>query len=61
MYSLKAARVNAKLTQEDVGKLLGVERSTVSAWENGRSVPRYDMCTRISKLYDIPMSEIKFF
>lgn len=35
--SLKAARVNAGLTQADVGKELGVSKQTISHWESGRN------------------------
>lgn len=34
--TLKAARVNASLTQEMVAKTMGVTRTTVNAWETGR-------------------------
>lgn len=34
--SLAAARVNAKLTQEDVAKEMGVSKNTIVNWENGK-------------------------
>ena len=32
---IKAARIEKKLTQEQVAELLGVSRQTISNWENG--------------------------
>lgn len=37
--SFKAARVNAKVTQTDAAKYLGVAQSTLQRWENDGSVP----------------------
>lgn len=34
--SMEAARVNAKLTQEQLAEKMGVSRSTVIDWENGK-------------------------
>lgn len=34
--TLEAARVNAKLTQAELAKKMGVSRETVFAWENGK-------------------------
>ena len=37
--SLKAARINAKMTQTDVCIQLGIRRGTLSRWENGKTWP----------------------
>lgn len=34
--SMAAARVNAKLTQEQLAEKMGVSRQTVLDWENGK-------------------------
>lgn len=34
--TLEAARVNAKLTQEELAKKMGVSRQSVLDWENGK-------------------------
>ena len=36
---IKAARIEKKLTQEQVAELLGVSRQTISNWENEKSYP----------------------
>jgi len=39
---MKLQRQRLGLTQEDVGKELGVDRSTVAGWETGRAYPDPD-------------------
>ena len=36
---IKAARIEKKLTQEQVAELLGVSRQTISNWENEERTP----------------------
>jgi transcriptional regulator with XRE-family HTH domain len=54
--SLKAARVNKNLSQEDVAVALNVTRKTVGAWENGKSMPKVDkidpLCAILGVNYD---------
>lgn len=38
---LRAARIAAKLTQEQLGFEVEVTKSSVSAWENGRETPSF--------------------
>lgn len=57
--TLKAARVNAGLTQQQVEAETGFARSTLTRWENGKSSPRMDDLTVLCKLYDIPVECIK--
>jgi len=40
---LREARVAAGLTQEQLGFSLGITKSSVSAWENGRETPSFRM------------------
>ena len=58
--SMKAARVNAQLTMEDVCEALKVSKTTVFNWENGKSLPDADMAVKLSKLYGLPLENINF-
>lgn len=51
--SLKAARVNANLTQEEVAEKLGVSKHTVINWENGKVRPKKYMLILLSQFYNI--------
>lgn len=48
--SLKAARVNAELTQKEASKRMGIDVSTIVSWESGRTSPK---ATQLQKLCDI--------
>lgn len=53
--SLKAARVNANLTQKAAAKSIGVDASTLNKWENGRTFPKSFQLEALCSLYDISM------
>lgn len=56
--SLAAARVNAKLTQEDVAKSLKVSKKTVINWEKGAVTPSFAILDTLSRLYNMPLDYI---
>ena len=45
--SLKAARVNKNLTQEEAAKNLGIGVATLKSWEAGKSFPKQPQIERI--------------
>lgn len=52
--SLKAARVNAELTQLEAAKRLGVCKSTIMNWESGKSSPTADNLKALCEVYQMP-------
>ena len=56
--SLAAARVNAKMTQEDVARTMRVSKNKVVNWENGKQEPTISQARRLSDLYQIPLDYI---
>jgi DNA-binding XRE family transcriptional regulator len=58
--SLAAARVNAKMTQDDVAKALKVSKNTVVNWENNKSEPNISQGRALSDLFKIPLDNIFF-
>ena len=56
--SLAAARVNAKLTQEDVAKSLKVSKKTVINWEKGAVTQSFAILDTLSRLYNMPLDYI---
>lgn len=56
--TLKAARVNAGLTQKELAKKLKVAQTTVNNWEKGDSEPSVSQMREISRLSGIPVNFI---
>jgi transcriptional regulator with XRE-family HTH domain len=59
--TLKAARVNAGLTQKEAAEKLGVSPKTLCNWENGNCVPLVDKIDPICELYDIHYDNLIFY
>lgn len=58
--SLKAARTNKNLTQEEVAVRLQVTKKTVSSWENGKTLPTLDKIESICELYGLSYDDIQW-
>lgn len=52
---IQAARLEKRLTQEQVAELLGVSRQTISNWENGRSYPDIISVIKMSECYNVSL------
>ena len=51
--SLRAARVNADLTQQEVADKIGVSKHTIINWERGRTKPKKHILIALSSIYGI--------
>lgn len=58
--SLKAARVNAKLSQQAAADLIGVAVSTLRNWETGKTFPTKPKIDKICEVYGISF-DVLFF
>lgn len=58
--TLKAARVNANLSQKAAAVALGVNVSTIQNYEMGKTVPDWEMVKRIEEVYRFPADFIIF-
>lgn len=59
--TMKAARVNAGLTQEEAAKKLEISKATLLGYENGKTIPKIDVAQRMAKLYRLTVNDIIFF
>ena len=57
--SLKAARVNANLTQQEAADKLGVSKHTIISWELGRAKPKKYAIIALAKIYNIDIDNLK--
>ena len=58
--SLKAARVNAKLTQAQAAEKIGVSPDVISNWERFITYPDVSQLPKIEKAYGITYDDIIF-
>lgn len=58
MMKMKALRLVAGLSQDDVSKSIGVSRTTVALWESGASLPRKSNLEKLADLYGCKISEL---
>lgn len=52
--SYAAARVNKGLTQAEAAHQLGISQYTLLNYENGKTVPDWDMHNKMASFYKIP-------
>lgn len=58
--SLKAARVNADLSQQEAAKKLGISKATLQNYEAGNTVPDILLSHKIEEVYNFPIDYIFF-
>lgn len=58
--TLKAARVNAGLTQKEAAEKLNVSNKTVWSWECGKAMPNVNKIDAICSLYGMSYDDIIF-
>ena len=56
--NIKTIRKSKGLSQQELAVKLNVVRQTVSKWEQGLSVPDYDMLISISEVFETPVSTL---
>ncbi|MBS0215969.1 MAG: helix-turn-helix domain-containing protein [Proteobacteria bacterium] len=55
---LREARMAAGMTQEQLGFVLGITKSSVSAWENGRETPSFKMLPELRRALGHSLDEL---
>jgi transcriptional regulator with XRE-family HTH domain len=58
--TLKAARVNANLSQQEAARRIGVAASTLRNWEAGKTFPNQPKIEKMCEVYGISF-DILFF
>ena len=57
--TLKAARVNAELTLDEVAEIMGKSKQSIENWENGKTPIKYSDLIKLSELYEMPVEYIR--
>lgn len=55
---MKLARVEAKLSQEALAKLIGISRQTINMIERGEYNPSLQLCIKICKALDRTLDQL---
>lgn len=58
--TLKAARVNVGLTQQEAAKKLGIATDTLRMYEAGKTFPDVPTIRKIENLYQVSYDDINF-
>ena len=58
--TMRAARMNKGLTQEEASKEIKVSLATLRNYESGKSFPNVPVIRRIEKVYDVAYSDLIF-
>lgn len=56
--SIRVARAERRMTQQQLADNIGVSRQTVNAIESGRFVPSTILALRIARLFERPVEEM---
>lgn len=58
--TLRAARVNAALSQKEAAGRLGINPATLRSYEDGHTSPDWDIVQKMERLYSFPADFIFF-
>lgn len=58
--SMKAARIDRGMTQEEFASALNVTKKTVGSWENGKTKPKLDKIEAICNVLERPYDSIRW-
>lgn len=58
--TLKAARVNCGMNQQEAAEMIGVSRTTIQSWESYRSFPTVLQLPAIEAAYNVKYDDIIF-
>lgn len=56
--NIKKLRIQKGLTQDELGKIIGVSSMAVSQWENERAIPRMGAIEKLAKCFSVSKASI---
>lgn len=56
--NIKTIRLSKNLTQKQLATKLNVKRTTVTMWENGKSMPNVNMLKKIANALDCTIDDL---
>ena len=56
--NIRATRMAARMTQEQLAEAVGVSRQTVAKWESGETVPDLEKCRLLAELFGVSLDDL---
>lgn len=50
---LKELRISKNLSQDELGEILGVRKSSISNWETNKATPTYEILTKLAEYFNV--------
>lgn len=58
MKNIKDFRTENKISQQQIADLFGIDRSTYSSWETGRSMPNISQLVTLARIYNTTIEKL---
>ncbi len=58
--NLKKARIKSGISQDDVSKLININRSSISYYESGVNIPNIFILIKLMRIYKINIDDLIF-
>ena len=58
MNRIRELRQEKHLSQEELARLLGVDRSAVARWEAGSNAPRMERLLALARIFDCSLDDL---
>lgn len=55
---IRTMRLSRNLTQQDLGKLVGVSQSAIGMWENNKREPDFKALEALADVFNVPLSSL---
>ncbi len=55
---IKQLRIDKRMSQAELGDIVGVSRAAVSEWESAKSVPRLDKLAELARFFDVSIAQL---
>ena len=56
--NLRVLRLEKGFTQKELAELVGIDQSTIWGYESGECKPKFDVATKLAKIFDVTVEEL---
>lgn len=58
MNNIKHLRENSEMTQDELSRLVGVDRVTIANWESGKTEPKLSQAIKIANAFGVNLDAL---